>query len=127
MRFDQLRTRIHQALEARPPSEAYQEAYDMLSTAAQAIEEVGIVNGGMITVEPGHLVNLGQQYNVVLSIPGKSFRDVLFRAYMPTNGFPVTLDLFGEDPVTCDTSDALEVELVRFAQEHVSSRLAMLR
>jgi len=79
-----------------------------------------------VTVEPGHRTRLGQQYNVVLRLLAQNFRDVMFRAYIPTTGFPVSLDLFGEDVTVCPDRARLEQELLMFTAEQIRPRLRML-
>lgn len=67
-----------------------------------------------VLLEPGYQTNLGLQMNVLLLIPSRAFRDVFFRAYVPPAGFPVALDLFGEEPVLCPDESKLEEELLNF-------------
>src|SRR5579871_5752491 len=68
-----------------------------------------------VALEPGHLVNAGQQFNVVIHIPNRNqYRDTLFRAYIPPSGAPVTLDFTGDVPERADTPDQLEERVIAF-------------
>jgi hypothetical protein len=119
--------RIKSALTKRTPEPAFREAVQSLREAAAAIQDAGIVSDAEVRVEPGHLVNLGQQFNMVLTIPSRNFRDVLFRAYVPMDGYPVNLDFFGETPVPCPDQARLESEIVRFLSDrNVNARLQMI-
>jgi len=82
----------------------------------------------LMVVEPGYLLNIGQQLNVVVRVPGLGVEDVLFRAYIPPTGFPVNLDLYDAEPVACADEDALGEAILQFvAQPAVRNRLATLR
>ena len=68
-----------------------------------------------VVVEPGHLVNVGQQFNLVVHIPARNhYRDTLFRAYIPAAGTPVTLDFTGDEPEKAADADALEKSVIDF-------------
>lgn len=114
-----------------PRPKAYTEMYQRLEQLAASLERSLSGNGHKIQVvlEPGHLVNVGQQFNVVVQIPTlNNFRDVLFRAYLPPEGKPVTLDLTGEEPVQCTTPKALEKKILDFlALDAIRARLRTLR
>jgi hypothetical protein len=63
----------------------------------------------------------------VLAVPSAGFREVLIRAYVPENGYPVNLDFFGEEPVPCRDRQELESEIVRLLQDrNVVARLQMI-
>jgi hypothetical protein len=68
-----------------------------------------------IRLEPGFVVNMGQQISVVVSADG--FKDTLFRAYVPQDGFPVTLDFFGDTGLVCDDEQTLRTRLVQFLKD----------
>jgi hypothetical protein len=82
----------------------------------------------VVRVEPGYVTKLGQQLRVVVAIPSREFEDVLFRAYVPPGGFPVSLDFFGEDVVECADDAALEREVTGFlGRDEMRTRLDALR
>jgi hypothetical protein len=107
---------------------AYDQVLRKLRDLAKAVE-VSLAPGAIhVRIEPGHRVNLGQQYRFVFLVPSVEYRDVLFRAYIPTDGFPVTLDLFDDKHPTCDTLDALETEVIHFlGHRDVKQRLLSLK
>ncbi len=81
-----------------------------------------------VRIEPGYRVNMGQQLNIVAVVPARSFRDVLFRAYVPAAGFPATVDFFGEELTYCDSFGDLERHVGDFLRDPVvKGRLAMIR
>jgi hypothetical protein len=68
-----------------------------------------------VTLEPGHTLNVGQQFNVVVHIPQRNnFRDTIFRAYLPPSGTPVTLDFFGGAAQTAVSPEQLEQHVIDF-------------
>jgi len=77
-----------------------------------------------VGLDPGWLVNLGQQLNVVVDLPERNFRDTLFRVYIPVKGYPVQLDFFGEEPLTANSSSEMENHIAHFlARPEVKLRL----
>lgn len=66
-----------------------------------------------MTVEPGYLVNSGQQLNVVIRIPSQHVADTLFRAYLTLDG-TVSFDFYGEDLVVCSTPQEAEHAVLAF-------------
>ena len=62
----------------------------------------------------------------MLRIPAKGARDTLFRACVPDNGAPVSLDLFGEEPELCDSEQQLEVRVLDFLA-YIRDRMAAYR
>ena len=78
-------------------------------------------------VEQGYEVNLGQQYNVTIRVP-TGFQHVLFRAYVPVAGFPVSLDLFDDKHPRCSNLEELETEVLGFlGHPDVKQRLLALK
>jgi hypothetical protein len=68
-----------------------------------------------VAVEPGHLINAGQQFNLVVNIPSLNrYREPLLRAYVPPSGKPVMLDLIGDEPETVSTPAELEERVIEF-------------
>ncbi len=107
------------------PYDAAKKALDQtVASIGEALERPTL----MVTVEPGHLVNMGQQFNILTEIPTRQFRDVLFRAYIPTDGWPVSLDLFDDDFVLCSDEAALEGAIVDFVRRpEIRQRLLTLK
>src|SRR5437773_1390818 len=116
----------------KPTPKAFTEMYHRLEQVASQLETRLNGNGKghhvNVVLEPGHVVNAGQQFNVAVLIPKlNSFRDVLFRAYIPPVGKPVALDLTGEMPVMCPTPKVLEQRVLEFfALDSVQGRLRTL-
>ena len=86
-----------------------------LKTFAQALNThrfagVGHVRAG---VGLGYQVNQGRQHKIFVRVRGEitngcpDYTDVLFRVYVPPNGFPVEVERFGEDPAICENIVAL--------------------
>jgi hypothetical protein len=104
------------AFDATPPA-AYAEMVARLRAIAEILEkeiDAGR-NVAQVTLEPGHLVDAGLQYNAVVHLSRRNrFRDTLFRAYVPASGEPVTLDLTGDRPTLVRSPDELEDRVVDF-------------
>ena len=80
-----------------------------------------------VTVEPGYLVNAGQQLNVTVRIPSQHVADTLFRAYLALDG-TVSFDFYGEDLVVCATPEETEKAVLDFvARPEVQLRLRTCR
>ena len=79
-----------------------------------------------IEIKPGFQATIGQQQTVVVRIPEKSYRDTLFRAYIPIDGMPVTLDLYGEEPEVCQNDAELETRILDFLGK-IKDRMASYR
>ena len=128
MRSEDLERKLSDILELQPEDERYTEATDVLERFAEALEAQLVPGEIRVMVEPGYQVQMGQQLNVVVAIEARNFRDVLFRAYVPMTGFPVSLDLYGEDAVRCDDETQLADEILQFmGQPEIKSRLGMLK
>ncbi len=124
---DDLKERVKSLFASRSADPRFTEVVKKLEEVAQGIAESGVTPGLQVRVQPGHLFKLGQQLNVVIEKPQANFREVLFRAYVPESGYPVSLDFFGEEPIRCNGPDELESEIVRLLSEaNVPSRLQML-
>ncbi len=96
-----------------------------LAVAIEASLKPGTIE---VRVEPGYRVNLGQQYRFVFRIPKVDYRDVLLRAYVPTGGLPVSLDLFDDKHPECRTVEELEAALIAFLRHpDVKQRLLELK
>ncbi len=107
---------------------AYDQVVSKLRDLAAAVEASLAPGSIHVRIEPGHRVNLGEQYRFVFLVPKVEFRDVLFRAYVPADGFPVTLDLLDDKHPKCDTLDVLETEIINFlGHRDVKQRLLSLK
>lgn len=63
---------------------------------------------------PGFLVNSGQEWRVLLKPQSRDYEQILLRAYVPLDGFPTSLDLYGEALTTCSNEAALRRHLANF-------------
>jgi hypothetical protein len=113
-------SRLKQALDFSS-GDPYSTSYEWLKEIARSIE--GQLNSGLpepesivVDLEPGFQANIGQQLRVVIRIPKKQFRDTLFRAYIPTDGLPIYLDLYSEEPEQCASREELEQKVLGFLQ-----------
>jgi hypothetical protein len=120
-----LRTKIKGLLrDDREATAAFKEVLRELRALASAIEDSLVPDKITVRVEAGHRVNLGQQYSFVMRVPGADLQDVLLRAYVPGEGFPVTLDLFSDERPKCSSIEALEATILEFlANPDVKQRL----
>ncbi len=115
MNDDELKTKIADMLkDDRVNSASYQEVVKKLRVLATAVEASLSPGAVEVRLEAGHRVNLGQQYSMVVRVPKEGLRDVLLRAYVPSDGFPVTLDLFEDDHPKCLTLAELENTILTF-------------
>jgi hypothetical protein len=110
--------RLAEIFDSSSEDSRYKTAYDDVARIVKSIRRR--MNQGLredpiaIEIEPGFQSTMGRQLNVVLKIERKHFRTTLFRAYVPDDGFPIQLDLFGEDAVVCGDKRELEEELLKF-------------
>jgi hypothetical protein len=124
----ELNKKIAAALEDEAAPSAYDQIVSKLLDLAAAIEASMVPGTIEVRIEPGYRVNLGQQYSFVFRVPRASFRDVLLRAYVPVDGFPVTLDLFDDNHPACKTLEELEREIIGFlGHRDVKQRLRALK
>jgi hypothetical protein len=99
-------------------SDPYGQSYEALKQIAGSIERK--LNDGLpespikVEIEPGFQANMGQQLRVNIRIPTKQFRDTLFRAYIPVDGMPILLDLYGEEPEKCSDPQELQDKVLEF-------------
>ncbi|KYG03629.1 hypothetical protein BE21_50715 [Sorangium cellulosum] len=130
MTDEELKTKVASVLSDERPasSKAYSEVLHKLRALAAAIEESLKPDAIEVRIEPGYRVNLGQQYTFVVRVPKAGLRDVLLRAYVPVDGFPVGLDLFDGQQRRCTNLDEIETEIIGFlAQPDVKHRLLALK
>jgi hypothetical protein len=81
-----------------------------------------------VTLELGHAVELGQEYRVVVAASAIGLQDFLLRAFVPADGYPVTLDYAGGPEVRCESEDKLVAELVNAIRSTaIQSRLLAIR
>jgi len=62
------------------------------------------------------VVSQGQQFKITVRVPKDHYQDVLFRAYVPFDGYPVTLDLSDDEDHECHDLASLEAEIISFLQ-----------
>ena len=105
----------------------YVEVLGRLRSAAEVITRELGAGDLLLRIEPGFQANIGQQLSMVTVIPSRNYRDVLFRAYVPVEWYPVQLDLLGEELVPCRSREELDDQALKFVQRpEIQSRLAML-
>lgn len=106
----------------------FSKSYQALRNIADSIQDK--LNSGLtdapihIEIEPGFHSSKGRQLKLVLRIPDKSFRTGFFRAYIPDDGFPIYLDLYGEEPEKCDTIEELEDHVIEFLNQTKDNMLS---
>ena len=75
--------------------------------------------------ERGFVTNLGQEWRVVIQAASGGPAQVMFRAHVPVQGFPVLLDLHEEALIDCQDEAALRAQLEQFLQdENVRAQIA---
>jgi len=96
----------------------HDEALQLLHDLANAIRRKRFQGqkSVQVAVLPGCAVNGGQQYKIAVHLPSGAAADpsytcVLFRAYLPFEGYPVTVDMFGEEERSCADKATLEATL----------------
>ncbi len=110
-----LTQRVQAALQSDPQVDpGYRSVLDTLHEVAHAIAAAGGIADALVRAVPGFETNLGQEVKVVLSIPSQPYQETLFRAYVPTDGFPVALDLYGEATEPCADTKELEDRIIGF-------------
>lgn len=67
--------------------------------------------------ERGFATSFGQEWRVTVKPSADGYQQVLFRAYIPLDGYPVQLDLYAEEMKTCSNKSALQKELNVFLQQ----------
>lgn len=111
-------------------SDPYGQSYEALKQISGSIERK--LNDGLqgapirLEVEPGFQASMGQQLRVNVRIPSKQFRDTLFRAYIPVDGVPIYLDLYGEEPERCGNLQDLQENILDFLRR-IKERMASYR
>ena len=111
------------------------EESDDFSSARNVVEETraaisrAVANDSLeVGYEVGRNVDHGLQHNVFVRTKDGRFKDLVYRAYIPMDGFPVRLDLLQEELVTCDTMQELEDAIAAFFQTPgLKTRLTMYR
>lgn len=127
---DELKKKVAELLkeEAGDGLDRFRLAVGKLRELAEAVEASFPADTVRVHVEAGHRVNYGQQYNFVVDVAKMKLRDVLFRAYVPPDGFPVTLDLFDTERPECANEGELEAKVLEFlAHRDVRTRLLEIR
>lgn len=109
----------------------FQAAYKALREIADGIQQV-VSNGKSgqleVSLEPGHVTNIGQQFRLRLRVPARKWEETLLRAYVPSGGFPVKLDLGKEDLVPTGNATELQQTVLDFLKTpEIDSRLTSVR
>ncbi len=118
---------VEKALGSVSDTGDYREALAQLEGFAVALATY-LGGTSRVTVEAGFLTNLGQQFRMHVQVPSRSFQENLFRAYIPVDGFPVTLEF--SDAETAETRDVVQLRdaIVDFLRRPaIGTRLAALR
>lgn len=125
-------------LDAQPQLGAFTDRLERLKSLASAIEAAMRPAGSRagakrprVTVAPGWTVNIGQQFNVVVTVPrssGNDFEQNLFRVYIPSGNQAMQLDFFGEELQPVSDLEELDQAVFNFlAQDEVKASLRTLR
>lgn len=105
----------------------YDEAVAKLREMAEAIQDA-LGEPFSVRLEPGYRTNLGQQFKIGVRLADPVFSDILFRAYVPPDGYPVTLDLLEDEHPACRDAGELEQTLLVFLDKQpVKDQLKALR
>lgn len=122
--------RFEEALDvALETTDGYETSLATIRRAAALIERWFKVRRKTVTVtvEPGYLVNAGQQLNVVIRIPSQNVAETLFRAYLALDG-TVSFDFYGENLVVCASPEETEQAVLEFvARPEMQLRLRTYR
>ena len=125
---DRLRETLGNAAEPT----AFGAALDDLKSIAASLED--LLNERFadrpIEIRPdlGFEARIGRQVNVRVAIPKRQFQECLFRVYIPSSGYPVQVDLFGEELVACPDRDQVQGLLLDFlARPATQDRLRQVR
>lgn len=119
--------KVKEILKRPAAPSGYEEALQKLRDIAAGIQE-SLGEPFVVRIEPGYRVNQGQQFKLAIRLKDPEYSDFLFRAYVPPAGFPVTLDLFGEEHPACADVAGLEAKLLEFLrQTEVVQRIDALR
>ena len=110
------------------PSDSFLEAKSALDEAIEAIEASLANEAVEVGYEVGHNATYGLQHNVYVRLREGRFKDIVFRAYIPFDGYPVRLDLFGDELAICEERKVLDDCLAEYFQTpELRNRLLMLR
>jgi len=109
----------------------FRQAYEALRKIAVGIRDAlskGQAGKLEVDLKPGYVTNMGQQFQLRLSIQARKWEETLLRAYIPVDGFPVKLDLGEEKPVPCADIAELEQAALDFLKKpEIDSRLTIVR
>jgi hypothetical protein len=103
-----------QALHNRPNHTARSGVLQVIERFMRAIEGD---TGAACVLEPGFASNLGKEWRLSIVDPTTRYEWALLRAHVPADGFPVTLDLFADEPAVAGTEAELEQILVRYLSD----------
>jgi hypothetical protein len=79
---------------------------------------------GHCRLERGYVVAYGQEFRVTLIRTDNQIKIVLLRAYIPLQDFPVLLDTYAQEMITCQNLTELKKELAEFLRmEYVQEQI----
>lgn len=96
-------------------SDGYKVAYGALIDTTDALRDMLKESGLNVVVDVGRCSGMGLQHN--LAIKSDVFNDVLFRAYIPYDGFPVTLDMSVDCLIKCENIEELNDNIMCFFRD----------
>jgi hypothetical protein len=67
--------------------------------------------------EPGFATSFGQEWRVTIKPAARAYQQILFRAYVPLNGYPVQIDLYAGEMTKCANEAALRKVLNNFLKQ----------
>jgi len=106
----------------------HSEVVEQLVGIARALQNGFGAAGIAVTIESGYWVNWGRQWRIVVRIAAANLEQVLFKAYVPAEGYPVKLDFYGDRLESAGDRAELEDAVKRFiAQPEISSQLAEIK
>lgn len=102
---------------------SYEDAIQTLRQIALEIEKTLLPGKIEICLAQSYHTDIGRQHKVVLRIPEQQYSDILLRAYVPVEGYPVTLDLFDDLCPSCADATAIKSTVKDFLQHKDVQRL----
>ena len=123
---EEFKNKIKEALEVKNHPN-FIEVIDVLKEIVQIVQNK--YNFLKIKLEPNYRTNLGREYSIIAIYKSTSLsRYILFKVCIPSNGYPVNLELIGEKPIIqeCFTKDDLINKIINYFKEEGAIQLATL-
>lgn len=118
-----LQAKFNQILSS-PANTPYDDVVAKIREIAKELETAFAEPKVSVRIEHGHAVNAGQQFRFSVRVSDPPFTDTLFRCYVPSTGFPVTLSLYEDENVECNDPQELEDKIAEFlARKPIAERL----